>query len=1768
MIKRYIILLILFFTITSSAAIKSLHIEKTYTRSNTNDVSICAKVDRYFNATNSELAKPYIKILPMQYFKVRLSYDEICIKGLKPQTEYTITIDKSIPLGKIGLDKTYTFTKKTGDLEPSFSFKGGGYILPAKGDIAIPIETTNVKKLEVSLYRINRNNLIGAVNRYGLIKEIASYKLEDIKNQNGYFLWKKLLPIRNYKENIAKVTAIPVGKYIKKLDAGVYILAATTINSDGTVNEWNSVTQWFMVSDIGLFTMQGDKGMHIYAKHLSNASKYSGVKLELVSKNNEVLAKSITKDGYAFFKSALLNGELGLAPKAIYAYGENGDFTVLNLSQSPLDLTDRGVAGREPPKGYDGFIFSNRGIFKPGERVAYNLLVRDSYGKVAKDLKLIIKIWDSRGVALESKTVTTDELGYIGGEFKIPKSGETGRYIISAYAGNENEIANLNFLVEDFVPPKIEVIIKDKPKELKPNSNNLVKAVAKYLTGDSMPMPSGDFKVILHASKTPFKEFKGYQFGRVEDTFSNDYALEDSFTGDKNGTIELPLKLKTPAKTTLPVSAYVKISVNEPGGRPVENGFNIFYNDKYGYIGIKPNFKYDAVDLNLKPSFNVVYVKNSKAVSAKVHYRVVEEEREWNWSYNNEDDTWDYYVTYNDSYEVSKGDLNLQAHPTPLTIDKLDWGSYRIEISDDRGIVSSYRFSVGYEELSSKASPDRLPIAINKKVYKPNDTLKVNITPKFSGPLIVNIANNRIIESRELQAKEGVPLKVEFKIKPEWGSSVYVLASEFRAQDKKRGASRAIGVAHIAVHDASKYIELKVNTPKKIESNSKLKVTLNATNLKDKAYAVVAVVDKGVLNMTKYKTPNPAKYFWGQKKLGIMIRDVYSDLIKVTGEHGEFEVGADGELQDNLNEDVTTNKREVVALISKPLMFRDGKAVAEFDIPSFQGSLKVMAVAWGKKGVGSSDSVTIVKDPISLEAYMPRFLANGDSANIMLSAKFDNEVIKPGKYILKVDTSGGVKAEENSIEFNYDGKSSFLKAVPIKAIKLEDGNITLSVYKNGKRLASREFGLAVRSPYPQTFARRVKILDKGASLDAKSLISKENWQNISKLRLTVSASPLIDKKSIENELTSYCCRCAEQTTSRAFPYVNAKDEFSKERVNSAIERLLNLQKIDGSFGLWYESKASTWVSAYVLDFLTRAKANGYNIPDKNINEGLKWLQNSLYKWSNKQEKQEADAYALYVLARNGKVLISDIMHHVNDKHSLIKSGFAWGHLATALAIVGENKKAKEIFKLAQKSLGVSGSYSNYGGVLRDKAALVVLAKEAKFDNIAQSLYADLALDLKDKKYLSTQEMSQILRAVNVMQIRPSKLNIVVNSKPYNSAKNFVIEANSLDKIPTITNSGKESIWYNLSFIGTPTPKSYNQAYNKGFSIYKTIYSIDGKILEPTQIAKNRRVVVVISGKVEDSAINRPLVIDFLPSGFELENPDISGVDELSALKWLKDRSALEHAAYRDDRYAAAIKLEGKTEFKVAYIARAVTLGKFAYPPALIEDMYKPRYRAFSQFSPRALEIKNASDITVAPSKSENNATENNTIESTNKLSSSDYTALMSHGVGDLNRYSVVDLNRLRNGIFAQAGLDFSKTNPALYKLFSKFDWYKPSISSGSVAYAKLTPLQKKNVLALLNEEKKRCGGSLTLSDFYRVKVRQLSEDDLKKYSKEDLRVLRNSLIARYGLTFKDEKLRKIYSNMPWYKPNPNITASEIIDKQMSDLERANIQTILRVEQKR
>jgi hypothetical protein len=310
--------------------------------------------------------------------------------------------------------------------------------------------------------------------------------------------------------------------------------------------------------------------------------------------------------------------------------------------------------------------------------------------------------------------------------------------------------------------------------------------------------------------------------------------------------------------------------------------------------------------------------------------------------------------------------------------------------------------------------------------------------------------------------------------------------------------------------------------------------------------------------------------------------------------------------------------------------------------------------------------------------------------------------------------------------------------------------------------------------------------------------------------------------------------------------------------------------------------------------------------------------------------------------------------------------------------------------------------------------------------------------------------------------------------------------------------------------------------------------------------------VVITGKIKNINIKEPLITDWIPAGFEIENPTIDGVDATASLKWLGKRSSTKHTAYRNDRYISALEInDNNSSFKLAYTIRAITKGSFTLPPSSIEDMYQPIYHAFSRFATQKLIIKSPNDISKQPQ---------NSSSTNGGLSSQDYIDIYAKPIKNLDKFDITELYFLRTGILAKAGMDFSVINPMLHKRFLAFDWYRPTSSRSNIVYKSLNKTQKDNIAYLLDEEKMR-GGGVMLSDIYRVHAKLATPRDLLRFNKSQLRVLKNSLYARYGLRFRDRQLESIFLNMSWYHPS-DITADEILEDRMSDIERDNLYTII------
>ncbi|SFV62021.1 PAN domain protein [hydrothermal vent metagenome] len=1748
---------ILLFSKTTNTSPNAIHsIESRETK---NKVGLCAVLKDYFyiEETSEIKFEHYIKIIPKHHFTVDYHYKRLCVNGLKPNTKYQVSFHKNLPLSQKNLDKNYLFEKKTGNYEPSISFPEKGYILPTKGEISIPIQSMNVHTLSLSLYKINDRNLIEQINDYGLLRSIDKYDYQDIENETGVHLWTKKISLYDNTFNVKKLTAIPMEEYLGKREAGVYILHANMLNKKGEeLYRYNQAMQWFMISDIGIYTLKSDKGLHVFTKSLSSAKAYNKVKLELISKSNEILDTQTSKDGEAFFPATFLNGKKGLQAKAIYAYGENNDFSILDLSKPAHDLSDRGVKGRETRGENDAFIYSNRDIFRPSERMTFHALIRGELGNAKADLAVSAKIFDARGEEVYTKLLHSDNAGHISGFIDIPSSAVMGKWRIALYTGKEKAIGSYSFLVEDFVPPKIKTIILDE-------SPQNIAIQSKYLNDEVFPHASVEVNTVIHKAKNFSSEYKDYSFGDIEASFRNKSLDILSYETDAEGKVNIPFEIKKTYNTSFPLSAFIDIVVSELGGRPVHKYIEKVFDNRDNYIGIKALFDNDAVDMEAKPSFKVVYFDKRKLSKKSLFYEIIEEERSWQWRWADSSEGWEYYKTYSDHAVITSGTLeSLDSEPSLLTLDSLDWGSYRLKIYDDKNTLSTYRFSSGYEESDSKSSPDRLPFAINKQSYTVGNTLRVNIKSKFTGPILFSIANNNIIESKTVHAIAGKSLEVSFEVKDSWGSSAYVLATAFRAESQKLGANRAIGLVPLQIVHPEKIIDLSLSHIAKTSSNSQLSIQVKAKKMTSSpTYITLALVDEGVLNLTDYTLPNPMEYFFGQQKLGIEIRDIYAYLIEAKGTHAKFNVGAGDDLP-STKEKAVTNKRKVVALFSKVLQFEENSTNTTLDInmsiPDYQGALKVMAIAWSQDALGNAQSRVIVQDPISIEYYMPSFLAVGDIAQTRLSIHIDKAVAE-GTYQVNLRTKGGILLSPHSFEIEVDEKHRhFSKDIKMSGESVEEGSISIEVSQHSKILQAKTFEIALRTAYPSTYVREIKRLEKDAKLDPSSMKYLLFWENIHKASLSISNKILLPKKSLKEELIDYKGRCAEQTTSRAMPWLFAKkrDNTQDEIIKSAITRLLTYQNISGGFGLWQGYRVDLWLSAYVLDFLTRAKKAGYAIPEYNLKKGLDYLENNLDKWSKRRIVQEANIYALYVLTRAGRVFVSELKHYNTNTTKL--SSLALGHLAGAFATIDENTLAKKLFHKAKKSLNNKSYYGNYGGKLRNYASLIALIEESKLDKNWKSLFADLALSLSKIQYFSTQELSTLLRVAYLMDENtktPSPLKLLVNGEIQRHTQDYSQASPTLSTLDAVTNKSATAVWYDMSFRGTASPNYYENTDNNGFSLEKNIYTLEGKKVDLENILQNQRLVIVISGKIEHYQIENPLITDYIPSGFELDNPHLSGINFIETLEWIPTPTTLIHESYRIDRYEAVLEAnqESNNSFIIAYMVRAVSRGEFTLAPSKIEDMYQGQYRALSPIESKKVKILKKEDIKVQEVKK---------ISILDTLLKEDYAFLNTKYLHDLKKYSILEVNVLRNAIFAQGGLNYENTNPMLHERFSAYAWYTAKSEDSAKVYQSLSKISIANIQSLLKEEKQR-GGGLVLADYYRVNTLVMTEALLAKYSKRDLKILRNSLFARYGRKFKEESLTKIFSFMPWYRPS-DITVSEIFDELMSEREKNTILLMIKL----
>src|SRR5579871_2305352 len=1512
---------------------------------------------------SEELAKrtdftPFVALAGTDKPAVSSEEKQLCVEGLRHGERYNINLRAGLPSTvKEGLPKSAEFNIYVRDRKPFVRFTGRAYVLPRTGQRGIPVVSVNTPAVKVDVFRIGDRNLINTVIDSDFQQQINRYSLSDFGDTRGQKVWSgELATATTLNQDVT--TAFPVDEVLGDLQPGVYVMTASPKSPGSDSDDGQLATQWFIVSDLGIAAFSGNDGIHVFVNSLATTDTVVHADVRLIARNNEVLATKKTDDsGHVLFEPGFARGEGGLSPAMVTVTGEKADYAFLNLKTNPFDLSDRGVAGRLVPSGADAFVYAERGVYRSNEMVHLTALLRDGKGNALAGTPLTLVIERPDGVEFRRAVLPDQGAGGRSLSFPLNSAVPTGTWRVRAFTDPKGQaVGETTFMVEDYIPERLEFALDSKDKLIKADAPVELKVDGHFLYG----APASNLQLegdVLVAPAEARPGFAGYQFGVAdEETTSNERTpIEGLPETDANGAATFPVSLPKPPTSTRPQEAQIFIRMAESGGRAVERKLVLPVAPSAAEIGVKPLFS-GSVSEGGKAEFDVVFVSPEGKALARdgLRYELMKIESRWQWYRQNS--TWDFEPVKSTS-RVADGDLVVAAdHPARISFNP-QAGRYRLDVKSSQadGPITSVQFDVGWYSDGSADTPDLLETSIDKPEYQSGDTMTVSVNTRIGGKLTVNVLGDRLLTTQTVEVKEGTT-QVKIPVGSDWGSGAYVLATLRRPLDAaaQRMPGRAIGLKWFGIDKQARTLQVNLSPPSLVRPNSSLKIPLKIGGLNpgEDAKIVIAAVDVGILNLTNYKPPAPDDYYLGQRQLTAEIRDLYGQLIDgMQGTRGAIKTGGDSgaELQG------APPTQKPLALYSGIVTVgADGTAEVSFDIPDFAGTARVMAVAWSATKLGRATTDVIVRDPVVLTATLPRFLLTGDHGT--MSMDLDNVEGTAGDYVVSVKVTGPLKVSGDpatTLKLNARQRSSM--AIGLDAGAAGKAELDVDIKGPNGLSLGRHYALDVK-PATQVLARRsIRTLAKGESLTLTSDMFSDLVPGTGSVSLSVGLSTALDAATILQALDRYPHGCSEQITSRAMPllYVNelaagaklAQDENLDQRIKDAIEKLLARQGSNGSFGLWSAGGDDAWLDAYVTDFLTRAREKGFAVPDVLFKSALDRIRNSVVN-ANEPEKDGGRnlAYGLYVLARNGAAPVGDLRYLSDTKLKDIATPIAKSQLAAALALVGDRNRAERVYGSALGDLAPSPvlqfGRTDYGSALRDAAALVSLGAEG---NAPRATISQAVMRVEAARgltpYTSTQENAWMVLAARALAKETMALDL--NGTPIKAALFRNYKAAEMAQPVRITNTGEAPAQAVVSVSGAPvTPEP---AASNGFKIERNYFTLDGKPVDISKAKQNDRFAVVLKVTEPKPEFGHIMVSDYLPAGFEIDNPHLVSSGDSGTLDWIEDGQEPVNAQFRDDRFTAAVDraADSKSVFTVAYVVRAVTPGKYVLPQAYVEDMYNP-----------------------------------------------------------------------------------------------------------------------------------------------------------------------------------------------------------------------------------
>jgi hypothetical protein len=1512
---------------------------------------------------------------------------ELCFSPFKYGENYDVTFKAGLPSEL--REKTKAELKvsfKVKDQNSRLSFTNKAYVLMRNEVASIPLTSVNVDSVNVKVLHISDRGLNQIfTGSDDFLHTLWDYKIGEISKTQGELLWQGEMELGGEK-NKTVTKQFPFSEVVKQSKPGVYVIQAE--EKGALYGEKSFATQWLIISDMALTTLSSEEGgITVNVRSLKTAEALPGVEVQLLAINNTILGKVKTsKEGLAVFEKNITGGQGGNRPRLILAYGAKGDFSFIDLQQPAFDLSDRGVSGRKMPGVFDAYLYTEQGIYRPNDTVHLNTLLRDNLGVAKGQLPLTFSVLRPDNVEVGRYTLKGNEVGFYELEIPLSSSTRTGQWTVVAYIDPKKPpVGQVQFAVEDFVPSRMLVSLKEDKKLLTPKQPVQVTVSARYLFGVVASDIAGTANMILREQANPYSQFPGFSFGLANETFINTRSDLVFSPLDKKGESSFSVALDKIPETNKPLEAVVQVTLADTGGRPEIGSLTIPVRLAPFMIGIKPLFKNNQVaEEESKASFEVITLTpEGKYLGVEnLKYELFEEQLNYTWYQPDSNLAWQYKAAVEDKF-LSKGVIQTKDNAAfNLGVPLKDWGRYRLVIKDPKTEVqSSVRFYKGWVETGSNSdTPDRLNIKTDKENYKTGDAAQLYIESPFDGEALLTVANNTVLETRNIKiAKKGT--KVKLNVDASWGTGAYCMISAFRPinqADRKEKAflpKRAVGIAWIGMNTIDNTLKIELSIPQEVLPRQKIDIPIQVSRedkerLSKNTQVTIAAVDEGILKLTEFKTPNPRDYFFDKRLLGIEVRDLYGKLIEpLPGSVGVLKMGGDGGALSRNLQALSKKSFKVVSLYSGLVSLdKAGKGLVQLNIPEFNGTLRLMAVAFDEKRLGNQQNDLLVRDPIIIEGILPRFLAKGDQSQLSLSLY--NVKGEVGEYSLVFEAEGTIALKGNKEQkIRLEKDTTYHNNIPIEATGIGDGKIRVRLTKTNMAANTAEkniditnvFEISVRPKIAYTTQTVSRFLKGGESDKLKLELLSGFVPGTETVAITWSKKVPWDTASLFKHLAEYPYNCVEQSTSKGFGALLSPAPQNKAGVNQVLAMLSEKQNPNGSFDLWFNPKAEgdVWLTAYVVDFLLRSKEAGFDVPHFTLERSMHWLASYVERNNSDNMNFEGVAYSLYVLSKANRVEAGSVRYFYDTYYEKLSSPFGCALIGAALAEKGDSDRTLAAFANAYSFEENEMQIAPYGTVLRDRAGVLALAQEAlikmpalmPLNSTIEVMMKALAEETQTTKQFSTQEAVWLLLAAHGLNKTPSRepINILLNNKPLiaeNSPLRVDFTSAEFQQVIEISNQSKEDLWQHVALTGIPATKP--EAIDQGVSITRQYYDFEGKELDPASVKQGTQMVVVLKIDPKDAMPHQWLVVDFLPAGFEIENARLSQNKNNLTFPWLGESTTAQFIEPRDDRFVSSVLSKDSQTIQLAYVVRAVSIGNYVRPGLFVEDMYSPKYYARSE----------------------------------------------------------------------------------------------------------------------------------------------------------------------------------------------------------------------------